>query len=258
MTRSQVARPQIGFDRFIPLDWAACALRVRAGTEEPDALEALLLAAGLGAPSRKKNCSVLKGLWMEPPPDLVPFADRGVELWKGDPEVPIQALCWGMAIATYPFFGKVAELIGRLTAIQGDCTAMEIHRRMAETYGEREGTHRATNRVIQTQANWSACERLDKARRVVRQPLATLSHGGLTAWLVEAAIRCAGRPLSVTALQSSAVLYPFRLDQSLTFVISRSPALELRAEGSGSPLAAIRPTAGSIPCASSSRSRVAT
>jgi hypothetical protein len=59
-----------------------------------------------------------------------------------------------MAIAAYPFFGKVAELIGRLTAIQGDCATAEIHRRMAETYGEREGTHRAANRVIQTQASW--------------------------------------------------------------------------------------------------------
>jgi len=256
LTSSQAARPQIGFDRFIPLDWAAGALRVRAGMESVSTLDARLVAGGLGTPSRKKNRSLLNGLWMDPPRDLAPFADRGVELWKGDPEVPIQALCWGMAIATYPFFGKVAELIGRLTSIQGDCTAIEIHRRMAETYGEREGIRRATNRVIQTQANWSACERLDKARRIVRQPPAPISHDVLTAWLVEAAIRCAGKPLSVTSLQSSAVLYPFRLDRSLTFVISRSPALELRSEGSGLPLAAIKPTAGSIPCASSSRSRV--
>jgi hypothetical protein len=240
LSNPPAARPLIGFDRFIPLDWAACALRVRAGTEEPDALEALLLAAGLGAPSRKKNRSVLKGLWMEPSADLAPFADLGIELWKGDPEVPIQALCWGMAIATYPFFGKVAELIGRLTSIQGDCTAAEIHRRMAETYGEREGTRRATNRVIQTQADWSACERVDKARRVVRQPPLPISHDAVTAWLVEALIRYAGKPLSVTSLQSSAVLYPFRLEQSLTFAISRSPALELRFEGSGSHLVAIK------------------
>ena len=40
-----------------------------------------------------------------------------------------------MAISAYPFFDKVAELTGRLTAIQGDCASVEIHRRMAETYG---------------------------------------------------------------------------------------------------------------------------
>ena len=240
MSNPPAARPQIGFDRFIPLDWAACALRVRAGTESPDALGAHMDAAGLGAPSKTKSRSVLKGLWMAPPGDLAPFADRGIELWKGDPEVPIQALCWGMAIATYPFFGKVAELIGRLTSIQGDCTAAEIHRRMAETYGEREGTRRATNRVIQTQADWSACERVDKARRVVRQPPVSISHDGLTAWLVEAAIRYTGKPLPVTSLPSLAVLYPFRLEQSLTFVVSGSPALELRPEGSGSLLAAVK------------------
>ena len=53
-----------------------------------------------------------------------------------------------MAIAVYPFVGKVAELIGRLTAIQGDFSAAEIHRRISETYGERETAHRAAKRVI--------------------------------------------------------------------------------------------------------------
>ena len=39
--------PQIGFDRFIQLDWAAAALNIRAGTAGLDDLNALLLAAGL-------------------------------------------------------------------------------------------------------------------------------------------------------------------------------------------------------------------
>lgn len=60
----------------------------------------------------------------------------------------------GVAIATYPFFGKVAELVGRLSALQGDCASARVHRRMSEIYGEREGTRRMTNMVIQSQASW--------------------------------------------------------------------------------------------------------
>jgi hypothetical protein len=46
--------------------------------------------------------------------------------------------------------------VGRLSAIQGDCASAEVHRRMSETYGEREGTRRMTNMVIQSQASWGA------------------------------------------------------------------------------------------------------
>jgi len=106
----------------------------------------------------------------EPRAELVDYADRGVAIHQTQPDTPISALCWGMSVATYPFFGKVAELVGRLSAIQGDCASAEVHRRMSETYGEREGTRRMTNMVIQSQASWGAVERVEKGKRVIRLP----------------------------------------------------------------------------------------
>jgi hypothetical protein len=238
LNNTPAAAPRIGFDRFIPLDWATCALEVRGGAADPQAIDALLEAAGLGIPSRTKTRSVLNGLWLDPRAELIGFAQRGFGIWQEFPEVP--ALCWGMAIAAYPFFGKVAELVGRLTTIQGDCTAAEIHRRLAETYGEGEVTRRAANRVLQTQASWGTCERVDKGRRVIRNQPTAITNEALIAWLIEAAIRYTGRAISVSGLASAAVLYPFRLDHSLTLVVSRSPVLELRSEGSGSQLVMLR------------------
>jgi hypothetical protein len=240
LNNTPAAAPRIGFDRCIPLDWATCALRVRAGDQDPQAIETLLDAAGLGMPSRTKTRSVINGMWLDPRTELVAFAERGIGIWHESPEVSVPALCWGMAITAYPFFGKVAELVGRLTTIQGDCTAAEVHRRLAETYGEGEVTRRAANRVIQTQASWGTCERVDKGRRVIRKPPTAITNEALIAWLIEAAIRYTGRAISVSGLASAAVLYPFRLDQSLTLVVSRSPTLELRSEGSGAPLAMLQ------------------
>jgi hypothetical protein len=236
LSRIKTSVPQTGFDRFVPLEWSACALRVRSGTEAPDALEGMMDAAGLGAPSKKKSRSVLKGLWLEPRSDLIALADRGVAIHKEAGDAAVPALSWGMAIAAYPFFGKVAELIGRLTAIQGDCAAAEIHRRMAETYGEREGTHRAANRVIQTQASWGALARVDRGRRLIREPRINIVEDALIAWLIEAAIRYAGKGISVPTLPSSAVLFPFLLDRPLALIIARSPGLELHSEGPRSQL----------------------
>jgi hypothetical protein len=202
------AFPQIGFDRFIHLDWAAIALRVRAGLGHVDTLNELLDAAGLSVAAKKKIRTVLNRLWIEPHPELAEFADRGAALLKAHPGTSVAALSWGMAIATYPFFGKVAELVGRLSALQGDCTSAEVHRRMSETYGEREGTYRMTNMVLQSQANWGAIERVDKGKRLIRLPSMTLTNEQLVAWLIEAVLRYANKPVSVSALKAMAVIYP--------------------------------------------------
>lgn len=232
--------PQIGFDRFIQLDWAAAALKVRAGVVGLDELNELLDAAGLGVAARKKTRTVLNRLWLEPRAELGDFATRGVEIHRNSPDVSVAALTWGMAIATYPFFGKVAELVGRLSALQGDCTAAEVHRRMSELYGEREGTYRMTNMVLQSQANWGAIERLEKDKRVTRKAAISVTNDRAVAWLIEAAVRYMGKAMPISTLQSAAVIYPFALGQPLGYASSKSPALEVRSEGPSSQLVALR------------------
>jgi hypothetical protein len=87
--------PQIGFDRFIQLDWAAAALSIRAGISGLDDLNALLVGAGLSLEARKKTRTVLNRLWLEPRASLVEFVDRGVSLYTSQADVPTSALCWG-------------------------------------------------------------------------------------------------------------------------------------------------------------------
>lgn len=223
--------PKIGFDRYIALDWASAALQVRVGLAELDDLNALLEAAGLSVAARKKTRTVLNRLWLEPRPELADFAERGLAIYKANPGAPTAALTWGMAIATYPFFGKVAELVGRLSALQGDCASTEIHRRMSEVYGEREGTYRMTNMVLQSQASWGAIERAEKDKRLVRMQPVVLNNEQMVAWLIEAALRYVGKSLSVPALTSLAVLYPFILDQPLGYLASKSPNLIIHTQG---------------------------
>lgn len=232
--------PKIGFDRFIQLDWAATALRIRAGMAGLDDLNVLLDAAELGVEAKKKTRTVLNRLWLEPRAELVDFADRGVAIHKSQPDAPVAALCWGMSVATYPFFCKVAELVGRLSSIQGDCASAEVHRRMSETYGEREGTRRMTNMVIQSQASWGAVERIEKGKRVIRLEPTPIDNDEFTAWLIEAAVRYAGKPICVPSLQSLPVLFPFTLTRPLAYVASNSANLILRSEGPSNQFVALR------------------
>lgn len=234
--------PKIGFDRFIQLDWAAAALDVRAGVAGPDELNTLLAAAELGDAAKTKTRTVLNRLWLEPRTELIEYADRGAAIHQTQPNIPVTVLCWGMAVATYPFFGKVAELVGRLSAIQGDCAAAEVHRRMSEAYGERQGTRRMTNMVIQSQASWGAVARMEKGKRVIRLEPTAIENDEVTAWLIEAAVRYAAKPVAVTSLQSLPVLFPFTLTRPLAYVVSNSPNLIVRSEGSSNQFVAIRTT----------------
>ena len=132
--------PHIGFDRYIKLEWAATALKARAGLTSLDELNALLASENLGKEALGKTQTKLNGLWLAPRAELRDFADRGAAILNAAPATSEVALTWGMALASYPFFAKLAEQVGRLTALQDDCSAAEVHRRMNEVYGEREIT----------------------------------------------------------------------------------------------------------------------
>lgn len=240
MKSVSASAPRIGFDRFIALDWATAAMRVRAGSVPREDLNVILDGAGMTLSARKKTVTLLNRLWLAPRPELAEFADRGSAIGQTSIGTSDAALCWGMSIAAYPFFAKVAELVGRLTALQGDCGASEVHRRMAEIYGEREGTLRMTNMVLQTQADWGAIERTDRGRRIIRKPTIKLADDALVGWLIEAALRFAGRAVPVASVGSMTVLYPFELDRPVAYLVSRAPALELRYQGPGEQLVDIK------------------
>ena len=236
--------PQIGFDRFIQLDWVAAVLAVRNGATSIGELNELLRSSGLGKEALAKSLTKLNGLGLQPRRDIADFVDRGRSaIHLGTRPDAVAAYGWGVSIATYPFFGKVAELVGRLTLLQGDCSSAEIHRRMSEVYGDREVTKRATQAVLQTQSNWGSLQRVDKGKRLVRLAPTTVDSDELTAWLIEAAVRYAGKPVAVPSLQSLPVLFPFDLTRPLAYVVSNSPNLSLRSDGSSNQFVSLQPAA---------------
>lgn len=239
MQRMVGASPRIGFDRFIKSQWVHSALKVRAGVASRDELLSLLDAERIGPAARKKTQTVLNRLWLEPLNDLIEFADRGAAIYLSNPSTPAFPLSWGMAIATYPFFGKVSELVGRLAILQGECTSSEIHRRMSEIYGEREGTYRMTNMVLQTQQDWGAIDRIGREKRVITKKATSISSETLIQWVIEAALRYHRKPLQVSAIESLHVLYPITFSDSVSYIASKSERLILTSDGSGQQLVAL-------------------
>ncbi len=237
--------PQIGFDRFIDLTWVEMAINVRRGVSSLDELNTLLDAARLGKEAKSKTRTKLNALGLAPRADMVEFIDRGISSCRAtDPDGELSVFAWGAAIATYPFFGKIAEFTGRLTSLQGDCSVAEIHRRMSELYGDREVTKRATQAVIQTQTSWGAIKRVETGKRLARLSPVKVRHDSSVAWLTEAALRYHCKAISMATLQSTAVIYPFALKEQLAYLFSNSPALELRSDGPNRQFVGLREICG--------------
>ncbi len=226
--------PLIGFDRYVDLEWCRRALDAAATESSIEVVRYQVATTLPGIESQRKTLDVLKRLSTKPFEHLADFISRGIAIYKRLGHDTVLPLVWGAAIASYPFFGKTSETAGRLLALQGDCSIKELQRRMAEQYGDRSGIERAVTRVMQTQTSWQALTRDETAKRIVKRQAVLIQDEELTAWLIEAAVRYAGKSVSVPSLQSLPVLFPFTLTRPLAYLASNSPDLVLRSEGPSS------------------------
>src|SRR3546814_13168012 len=99
------AAPQIGFDRFIQLDLAASALRVRAGVSDIEQLTELIDATHAGAAAKKKTRTVPNRLWLQPTPDPADVAHRSLPPHPNPQPPPLPLSPWASAFNTLPFSG---------------------------------------------------------------------------------------------------------------------------------------------------------
>lgn len=234
--------PLIGFDRYVDIDWCRSALDAAATQSSIEVVRDQVATMLPGIESQRKTLDVLKRLSTKPFDHLADFISRGIAIYKRLGQCVVLPLVWGSSIASYPFFGKTSETAGRLLALQGDCSIKELQRRMAEQYGDRSGIERAVTRVVQTQTGWQALTRDETAKRIIKRQAVLVDDDELTAWLIEAAVRYAGKPVQVPSLQSLPVLFPFNLTRPLAYVVSNSPNLDLRSEGPSNQFVALRST----------------
>jgi len=222
------------------MDWCALALEAASNNRSIDDVKSQIAQVLTGVDSRRKSFDILRRLWLQPLPEHAEFTKRGVELFQAGGTSLVASLNWGCAVVTFPFFGKTAEITGRLLSIQGDCSVKEVQRRMAEIYGDRDGVARAVSRILQSQENWGMIERVAKGKRLIRKSPIPVVNDQAVAWLIEAALRYTGKAIPVATLQSTAVIYPFLLEQHLGYVASISPTLEVRSEGPCDQVVALR------------------
>lgn len=234
-------KAEVGFSQRIRLQWLQyTAERALAGytrDEIQTALQDLLqdrLSVGGTAErgNREKAITILLKVWVSVPTQLEALRNDGLELLKRLPPHAHLAAHWGMTIAVYPFFGVVAEAVGRLLRLQGSVTAAQVQRRVREQLGERETVARAARRVLRCFVDWGVLAETAEKGVYRATPIQLVEDKGLALWLIEAALVANGAQLgALQAVLQSPALFPFTVCPVHPADIARHNRLELFRQG---------------------------
>lgn len=232
---------QIGFSQRIQLDWLeqTATLFLAGNTREQiqialqDLLQDKLSVGGTAERgSREKTITLLLKIWVSVPKDLESFRNDGLEHLKRLPLSEHLPVHWGMTIAVYPFFGAVAEAVGRLLRLQGSVTAAQAQRRIREQLGERETVARAARRILRCFIDWDVLQ--DTAKKGVYQatPARFIKDKKLAVWLIEAVFIASGsNSAAFKAVIQSPILFPFEIGPLNVTELETSSRLELFRQG---------------------------
>lgn len=133
--------PQVGmvFDRAVNPSLLDLALRVATTAgDSPDSRRRLTVALRDHVSDQEaqgKTKKVLSRIWVEPPAESQPMIRWGIDHQHLDPGHTVLHL--GAMLATFPFFGKVASIVGRQIRLQGFVDPAEVKRESRRALGDR-------------------------------------------------------------------------------------------------------------------------
>lgn len=210
---------QIGFSQRIQLDWLERTAGLLLEGNTRDQIQAALLdllrdQLSVGGTAergnREKAITILLKIWVSVPESLGPLRNDGLEHLKRlstDGHLPVH---WGMTMAVYPFFGAVAETVGRLLRLQGSSAAAQVQRRVREQLGERETVARAARRILRCFVDWGVLQETTEKGVYQAVPVRLVQDKKLAAWLIEAALVASDADSrALKAIARSPALFPF-------------------------------------------------
>lgn len=242
--------PTIGFDRRIKLEWMERAAALALLGSPPKDIRSNLhdvlsnevqVEKTAGIEGREKSVRLIIRIWVSPRDEIRALHREGLELFTRLPVPEHLPLHWGMTMAAYPFFGTVAESVGRLLRLQGSAGAAQVQRRMREQFGDRQFVERPTRHVLRTFIDWSVLQ--ESGQKGVYEPghAELIDDVQVKRWLIEATlVSNDSRPLPLRSLANAPALFPFSLGSITPGVVIDSGRLDVFRQGVDEDMVSLR------------------
>ena len=243
-------RPLVGFSQRIQLEWleqtAQLLLEGNSREQIHHVLDELLkdkLSVGNTGKfgNRRNTIYILLKVWVSVPQHFQSLRDEGLENLRRLPAGSHLPIHWGMTAASYPFFGTVAEVVGRLLRLQGSVSAAQVQRRLREQLGERETVARAARRVMRAFVDWKVLQ--DTAEKGIYRATSprSIEDWQLRTWLVEAVLLASNTSAgNLRTVSQSPMLFPFTMNTPNVIDLSKTKRLEYFRQGLNEDLVALR------------------
>jgi hypothetical protein len=241
---------EVGFSQRIRLEWLQYtaelfltgSTREQIQTKLQNLLREQLSVGGTAERgNREKAITILLKIWVSVPKPLEALRNDGLAFLKRLPLHDQLAVHWGMTLAVYPFFGVVAETVGRLLRLQGSATAAQVQRRVREQLGERETVARAARRVLRCFVDWRVLEVGREKGAYHTAPLRPVQDTRLAVWLIESVVLASGvRAIPLHVLTQSPALFPFTLEPLNVTTVECQHRLEVFRQGIDETMVALR------------------
>lgn len=183
-----------------------------------------------GEKSRKNTVSVIEGFWKHPlaksnAVGLVTSEDFGVADRKRR-----LAFIYGLGIAAYPFLGVIATNLGRLLRLHEQARADQLRQRMVDQFGDKRQIEVALGAALQSFCDWGIIERRESA--YIATSTIPIADPEIAGWLLLSAMLAEGKRVALSsALQVSAMLFPFKLRAPTATGLARSFPVHVMSTG---------------------------
>jgi len=168
-----------------------------------------------GTESRAKASGIVLRIWSGVPASHVVLRNRALALL---PQISGQEriwLHWGMTALAYPFFRDLAEVVGRLLALQDDFTTAQVQARMITAWGDRATSKEAAQKLVTSLVDWQVLRSTKKKGYFLLARRMTTSVNDLQLWLLEALLRAS----AADEIEAQQLL---RLPESFPFAFTAS------------------------------------
>lgn len=182
-----------------------------------------------GAETIRKVLEHVRRIWFEPPDNCTALRIAALAMFRtGESPAARTVFNWGMTIATYPFLGSVAEVLGRLLKLQHEANRAGIQRRLREQHGDRDFVSRITRYDVSSFLDWGVIIETKKAGVYLAGKQVELRNAEQIAWLVEAVLTSRGESqMPLPQLCHHPILFPVTLNDFNSSVLRANPRLNV-------------------------------
>lgn len=167
--------------------------------------------------------------WVQPDRELIEFRDNVVQYAQNGKKEFRIILHWIVTLATYPFWYRVADQVGRLLNLQNLVTLNQIRLRCFEAMGERSTVERSSRRVVRTFVAWNVLNDCGVKGCYTKSPAIKVDDVDLELLMIESILYAIpGNGKFIGDLLNSPSFFPFQLSiVSGNFISTNNSRIEI-------------------------------